>query len=506
MKKALSLLLCLFVILSVFTSCKKEEVTEDETETTVIENEEQEKEFTVSLGYYSHESLNPFSTESRTNKNISTLLYDSLFKVESDYEATEELAAGFEYEDGDLIVYLKEDILFTDGSTVSAEDVVYSFNQAKSAPLYKASLKNFKSARAQTENSVLFALYQPDIYAVSCLQFPVVKYASLAYDSPIGSGRYILKGKEKLYLSANADYCLDEILEQKRINLYDLNKTENPFYLLQIGELSFVYDDLSSDSLTYKINASTAEINLNNLIFLTFNKESEIFEDKRIKKAVCLSVDKSLLCGEIYDSLTVPAEAPFNPSWYVLQGYTPESTDEIKTPATLLDESGYIYEYDINEYRSKDFEYLKLSFLVSDGDEKKVALAKSITSALKKNGIDVALEIIEKDKFAATLEKGDYDMYLGEVKLTDDMSLSSFFTEGQRLSYGIDTSSACAKAYFDFREGKIDITTFVKVFNEYTPFLPICYKKGVAYYSRELKYEGAVSENDIFSNIYSWGK
>ena len=138
--------------------------------------------------------------------------------------------------------------------------------------------------------------------------------------------------------------------------------------------------------------------------------------------------------------------------------------------------------------------------------DKKISLAKKITETLRKAGVDVSLKIIEQDKFTSALSEGDYDIYLGEVKLTEDMSLSSFFTNGQGLSYGIDTSSAAAKAYFDFKEGKIDITTFAKVFEEAMPFLPICYKKGIAYYSRELRYEGTVSENDIFSNIYSWGK
>lgn len=506
MKKALSLLLCLVVILSVFTCCKKEELSGSETETTIPAQEAAE-DFTVSLGYYSHESLNPFSTKSRTNKSITTLLYDSLFKTESDYEAVGEIAEGFTFENGDLTVSLKEDILFTDGSVLTAEDVVYSFNQAKSAPLYKAALKNIQSARAQTENTVIFTLYTPDEYAVNTLQFPVVKYASLAYDAPVGSGRYIFKNKgDKAYLTRNDSYSLDEVLEQKKINLFDLNKTENPFYLLQIGELSFVYDDLSSDSLSYKINASTAEINLNNLVFLTFNKNSEILKDKNIKKAICLSVDKNLLCGEIYDSLAVPAETPFNPAWYVLEDFSPAEKDSSETPLTLLDKSGYVYEYDTNEYRSKSFEYLKLTFLVSDADEKKVSLAKSIAKTLRKAGIDVSLETVEKEKFTSVLSEGNYDMYLGEVKLTEDMSLSSFFTEGQSLSYGIDTSSSAKAAYYDFKEGKIDITTFVKVFEEAMPFLPICYKKGIAYYSRELKYEGTVSENDIFSNIYSWGK
>lgn len=504
MKKYISLLLCLFVILSVFTCCKKEEVPEEET--TVIAEEETEKALNVTLGYYSHESLNPFTTKSRTNKNISTLIYDSLFKTEGDYEAVPEIAESYEFTDGDLVVYLKEDILFSDGSTISPEDIVYSFNQAKDAPMYKASLKNFSSARAQSA-SVLFTLYEPDNFAVNCLQFPVIKYASLATGDIIGSGRYLLKSKNsKPYLTRNENYSLDEILEQKKINLFDLNQAETPSYLLQIGELSFVYDDLSAEGLSYKVGANTAEINLNNLVFLSFNENSEVLKDENIKEAICLSVDKNLICGENYDSLAAPAETPFNPAWYILKDFSKEEKDSLLTPSALLDKSGYVYEYENNEFRSKDFEYLKLTFLVSDSDEKKVNLAKSITNVLIKNGIDINLEIIEKDNFTSVLSAGEYDMYLGEVKLTEDMSLAPFFSEGGSLSYGIDTSSSCAKAYYDFKEEKIDLTTFVKVFDEYTPFLPICYRKGIAYYSREIRYEGAVSENDIFSNIYSWGK
>lgn len=505
MKRFFCLFLCILLSLVLLSACSKEETTTtDLQEETTIAPVKEEKELQVTLGYYSQHSLNPFTTKSRTNKNISTLLYDSLFKTDNSFEAVAEIAQSYEVSDGDLIVHLRPDVLFTDGSELSAEDVVYSFNQAKNAPLYKAKLKNVSSARVHGE-SVIFTFSKKDIYAVQILDFPIVKYGSLSSESPIGSGRYILKGKNaSYYLSRNTNYSLNEILEIKKIKLFDLNKTENPFYLLQIGDLSFIYDDFTAESLQYKIGASTAEVNLNNMVFLGFNKDSAVLGNSFVKKAVCLSVEKERICADVYDSLAEKSDFPFNPNWYALSDIALESDESTDSPATILDKSGYTYEYDTNEYRSKNFEYLTLTFLVSDGDEKKVKAAKKITDSLEKNGIDVDLQIIESDKFQDTLSKGEYDLYLGEVKLSDDMSLSSFFTKDAGLSYGIDTSSPAASAYFDFKEGKIDITTFVKVFNEYTPFLPICFRKGVCYYSRELKYEGTVSENDIFSNIYSW--
>lgn len=510
MKKIFCITLCLLTVFFSFCSCVNKKEKDDintEEETTVLSSESEKKELCVTLGYYSHHSLNPFDTESRTNKNISTLIFDSLFKTDSNFEPVLEIAESYEYNDGTLLVYLKDDILFSDGSVLGAEDVIASFNKAKASPLYSSKLKNFTSATYKS-GAVAFTSEQNDIYSLACLDFPVAKYSSLSSNSPIGSGRYILKEKgKKPYLSANSNYSLNEILEQKKINLFDLNETENPYYLLQIGDLSFVYNDFTSDSLQYKIAAGTAEINLNNMLFLSFNKSSELLLDSRIKEAICTLINKSRICSDIYDSYAQESSTPFNPEWYVFASLQAANEKEsTKSAAELLDESGYIYEYSTNEYRSKNFEYLKLRFLVSDSDSKKVQAAQFITEELQKNGFDTELEIIESDNFTSVLSKGEYDIYLGEVKLSEDMNLSSFFTNGGALSYGIDTTSPAASAYFDFKEGKIDISTFTKVFDEYMPFLPICFKKGVCYYSKGLKYEGDISENDIFANIYSWGE
>ena len=84
------------------------------------------------------------------------------------------------------------------------------------------------------------------------------------------------------------------------------------------------------------------------------------------------------------------------------------------------------------------------------------------------------------------------------------MGLTPFFSEGGAASYGINTDSATAKAYNDFKAGKTDISTFIQVFNSEKPFIPLLFREGMAYYSRELTYEDTINEYELFANIYSW--
>ena len=131
-------------------------------------------------------------------------------------------------------------------------------------------------------------------------------------------------------------------------------------------------------------------------------------------------------------------------------------------------------------------------------------MGKEIKKSLESIGIGV--ELIEKEysEYISALKDGDFDLYVGEIKPGANMSLSAFFSSDGNESYGIDTKSVTAKAYFDFTKGAIDASTFVQVFDSTLPFIPLCYRDGMAYYSRELSYEGNVNEYEPFKNVYSW--
>jgi len=508
-KPIFTVILCVLIMLSVFCSCKNEGTQQSETTTTgepeTTQSEASKKPNNVTLGYYSHYTLNPFTTKSKANKNLLTLVYDSLFKLDDSYVPTPSIAQSYENSGKTVSVTLKSSLSFSNGSPLSAQDVVYSFELAKKSPFWSKRLSAFTSALANG-NEVVFSLKKADIYAVNCLDFPIVLEGTGKDSIPVGSGRYILTKKGKTYtLKTNSKYNLSEEMSVKTIKLLDINTTENDLYLLQIGELSFVYDDMSSDDKKEKINANTVNIALNNLVFLGINNESEVLSNYEIRQAIAAATDKKAIAAAVYDLLAKPCSTPFNPDWSEVSVFESEETSADSQKAEkLLDESGYVFEYKNNKFRSKNFEYLELNMIVSKKDARHKECATLIKKQLEDAGISVKLEKLEADEFKERLQSGEFDLYIGETKLTPNMDLSVFFSKNGAANYTIDAKSTCANAYYDLISGKIDMSTFVKVFDEYLPFIPVCYRYGTAYYSREIQYEVTGNENNMFAGIYSW--
>ncbi|MCM1364726.1 MAG: ABC transporter substrate-binding protein, partial [Ruminococcus sp.] len=474
MKKFRTILFFVALIMLVFCSCRNEavqtaELSETSQEVTETTTDQSKNDRFITLGYYGHYTMNPFTTKSKTNKNVLSLVYDSLFKLNDSYDPQPIIADSYSVKGKTLTVKLKSDLHFSDGAALSAADVIYSFNQAKKSALYSSRLSNFKAA-ASDDGGVVFSLKSADIYAVNCLDFPVVRAGTAEDTLPVGSGRYIISKKGKTYqLKANKEYNLSEEMEQQQINLLDINTTENELYLLQIGDLSFVYDDMSSDKERSKINANTIPIALNNLVFLGFNNQSEVL-DTNVKNAIASAIDKQTISGTAYDLLAKPCATPFNPDWSEAEIFSRENItpDTIKS-AELLEKSGYIFAYKNNKFRSKNFEFIELNLIVANDDSRKVECAKLIEQQLESVGISIKIEKLDYEEYKTRLNNSDFDLYIGETKLKPNMDLSVFFSQNGAANYTIDSKSTVANAYSDFISGKIDISTFVQVFNEYKP-------------------------------------
>jgi hypothetical protein len=55
---------------------------------------------------------------------------------------------------------------------------------------------------------------------------------------------------------------------------------------------------------------------------------------------------------------------------------------------------------------------------------------------LTASGLKIRLEKVPEKKFKAFLEEGEFDLYLGQTKLSPNMDLTAFFAENGSLSYG----------------------------------------------------------------------
>ena len=505
MKKLICLFACFAIVIGMLSGCGDKNTDDTTTEETTLSEpvtENTVKERKVTLGYYKGKSLNPFKTESPTNRNLMTLVYDSLFLPTDAYTVEPLIGLSFTNKGKMLTVTLDTAALFADGTPIGASDVVYSFKLAKESDNYKGRLSNFSSVAAGVD-SVTFTLVSPDVYAENCLTFPIVKYGTGDKSLPTGSGRYTIAKKSGNYkLTANEFSTRLEEMATEQISLIPITSDAGELYLLQTGDLTYFFDDLSDGEYT-KIRANTTRVPMNNMVYLGIN--SNTLKNKKVKEALCYAVNKISLADSAYSGIAKLSDVPFNPSWEVMSNTDTVFYDQnILKAEEILEDAGYVYAYSGNQYRSKNFDYLEMTMLVNNESKPRSDMAKMIADWFKDIGIRVTLLSLSYDEYLRELRNGNFDLYLGEVKLSPNMGLTPFFSEGGAASYGINTDSATAKAYNDFKAGKTDISTFIQVFNSEKPFIPLLFREGMAYYSRELTYEDTINEYELFANIYSW--
>lgn len=513
MKKILITVLCITAIVAALIGSGRfiKKVPGEETTTTAAEiieegseDEAQEQSLSnVNLPYLKNKSFNPFKTKSPTNLGISTLIYDSLFVMNNDYSSTMLLAKEFHNDGKKITVTLIDGITFSNGDSLTAYDVVYSFKLAKKCNAFNGRLSNFAGAKAGSD-TVTFTLNKPDVYAQQCLTFPIVQSGTGDASLPIGSGRYILRSINGRYvLAANAKNTRNEELKTKIIGLVPITAENEEIYRVQTGELSYYYNDMDTGAFT-KLTAATVPVPTNNLIFLGYKGSNSVFKNKQVIKALRLAIDKSTLADTVFDNFCTLTETPFNPNWFALKDLMlPEGEYNLIKAGNILDENGYTYSPADKSYRYDSNGYFEVKILVNKESATKVSCAKFIEKSLQNLGLRATVSAVSFDAYTEALENGSYDIYIGEVRISPNMDLGCFFKKNGDAAYGI-TSDTIKSAYSDFKTGSIDINTFIGVFEEEAPFIPICYRTGIAYYSNEISFNGDINEYEPYKNISSW--
>lgn len=487
---------------------------DDETDTTSQQNTEQTtgdesdnttstetlKNTQLALPYNAADGLDPYTLKTEMNHDLTTLLYDSLYKLDSSFSPVAVLADSGKISDKSVTVKIKSGVKFSDSTTLSASDVVYSFKLAKESDNYGEQLENFDSAYAENSKTVVFKLSNSDIYALNCLTFPIVKSGSSADGKAIGSGRYYLSSGK---LKANKNHVSGEKASISKISLFNIKNSDDEFGCLQIGEISFAYKSLSDCNIE-RIVAATKDVPLNNLVYIGMKSTKGLLKDSKLRRIISCAVNKTDIADTAFNGYSTAATTPFNPHWKEVPS-SPTAEYSAQDIAKMLDESGYAYQNNTDKHRKNSAgKDLILTLAVNKDNDFKLQAAKMIQSDLQTAGIEIQIIKLDRKELKKAARKGKYDMYIGEIKLCGNMSLSPFFDENGSVAYYIDKNLATVSAYNKLVSGKIKIEEFVNTFNIDIPFVPLCYREGLAAISNTLEDNVSVCEGDLFSNIYEW--
>ena len=346
-------------------------------------------------GEHVHEPLIQ-STLTVTNPDL-TIGYD----LATDYSVSED---GLTW-----TVTIRDDVSFTDGEPLTAEDVAFTYNTVKAS----SSVSDFTMldyAEAADDRTVVFHMNRPfSIWPYTMAVTGIVPehtYDSATYGaSPIGSGRYILKQWDRgqqVILEANPDYYGGEPL-MKKVTLLFMEE-DAAFLAAQAGQVDLAYTSAtySDQQIEGYALASYATVDNRGFNLPAVPEQTDaqgrtvgndLTADVRVRRAINMGIDRQEMIDHVLNGYGSPAYSVCDQMpWYSEASeveYDPEGA------AALLDEAGWKTGDD--GVREKDGVKAELNLLYSAGDSVRQALAADFADQLGELGISCTLEGVSWD-------------------------------------------------------------------------------------------------------------
>lgn len=138
---------------------------------------------------------------------MAALVYEGLYALDPTFTPQPRLCAEAQCNDDATVwtLTLRQDVRFSDGSSLRARDVAASLQRAKESARYGGRLAAVNSI-TESRGKVVLRLSRPNASLPALLDIPIVKSGTQDAAAPTGTGPYVLASDENgSFLRANAD-------------------------------------------------------------------------------------------------------------------------------------------------------------------------------------------------------------------------------------------------------------------------------------------------------------
>lgn len=407
--------------------------TEPEQSTSPSASTEESRAQAFGLSYQSDAGLNPYTCTRLVNRSILSLLYQGLFAITSQYRAEPVLCQSYRTsEDLKTYTFTLVSATFSDGSALTAQDAAASLQAAMGSPVYGNRLRHVTSVTAGEDGSLVVVLDTPYENLPLLLDIPIVRAQDVEEEQPVGTGPYALAGQGgSLRLQRRGNWWSEypSAVEFDTIVLSEARSPSDIRDQFEFGQTDLVCADPGSSSyVEYRCDYELWDCATGILLYLGCNRGGGVFANSSIRAALTHAVDRSSLAG-VYRGFAEPAYLPASPS--------ADYYDE-----TLAAQYGYDPGRFSTALSNAGMRNTNATLLVCGDDPVRVTAAEAVAQALTDCGLTTTVSAKAKDDYQAALEAGNFDLYLGEVRLSPNFDLSPFFQEGGSLPYGSMANAA----------------------------------------------------------------
>lgn len=468
------------------------------------------------LRYDSNSTLNPITSLSSDNILLSSLMYESLFVLDGELNAHPLLCESWSIEDEYTQVFIiKPDIPMSDGTFLTAEDVVYTLRQAMRVGRYINRFRCIDTVSATDDLTVRVTLKSSNTRFYRLLDVPIIKNGSIDSGVPPGSGPYTFTSTPSLRLESFSSHRDFADLPLWTIYLRECADSEVA-ELFDDGELSLLWDD-PSNAINLRLNRlhETHYYETTALQFIGFNARSLALGDPDVRRAIGYAVERQNIIDAVMPRQALASPLAFSPA-YNLYDVEWEYTynDPLVEMALWLDYAGLEDNNNDSflEYpdRNGGFISFSIDFIVNSENRHKIAAANMIADMMRRTGFDISVRELPWDRFIEALQTGDFDMYYGEIVLSADFDLSPLLLPDSPINYGRTGNSEYWHIIDDFlratmaRGERAAARQLCDEITRNSPFVPILYKRYAVYMPTGAITGASPSQSGVFRSFTEW--
>ncbi|GII91736.1 ABC transporter substrate-binding protein [Sinosporangium siamense] len=457
-------------------------------------------------------NFNPLVGNSRTDSWVTNLMYPHLTQMDETGKRIPYLATEWAYsEDGKTAtVKLRDDMKWSDGKPVTADDVVFSIETVKKEKfgVIAGLITALEKAEAVSPTEVEFSLSRPDGTFVHNIGFWLPIVPKHVFEKAPSVQKF---ANDKDWVSAGP-YKLTKVERGQR---YVMERVENfgpaPGGKPTVKEVVFrVFPDVNTEVLALRngeidvianVLPPTTAVSLKNdpkikmmeipslgWAHLQYNTKRKPLDDVRVRQALAHAVD--------YESIRKIA----------LQGFAKTSNSSVLTPAQpdYVDPAMKEYAFDVNKskelLKQAGVTNLSLNMIYDQADPNIAKWAPMVRDSAKQAGIEIKLQGLERNTYIDKGAKRDFDIYAGSWAIMDnppanmglafktggfinyaqvsDPKLDDLIDEGQRALSPAEAKAPIQEAAKIIHEQVYDNVLYVETFNiahstKWTNFKPM---------------------------------
>ena len=457
------------------------------------------------LPCYPAAGFHPITGVNRLNLTIAPLLYRGLFALNGRFEAEEDLCKNYLVsEDGLDWSFQLAEASFSDGTPLTAREVVESLNEARRSARYSTRLADITRVTEDGE-WVRITLSRPNGALPALLDIPVIKKGEYPL-RPLGTGPYFLEEKESgLQLTAREGTQMP----LETIPLRTVGAGDDLVYAFDAKEISLVDADLiGTNVLGYSGRLETTDYPTTSMLYVGCNMKDGACRDQRVRQAVGRSFNREDIVNRLLAGHAVVAELPIHPEaqgydWALAEQW---SFDQAAAEEMLI-QAGWSRNEEGRFQRGRT--ELSLRLVVNQENTYKVTVAEALASSLRELGCAVTLDKLPWDEFVSTLERGQFDLYLGETVLAADFGLETLLGVGGGLNYGGFVDGQTQEQMEKRRaaqgeERERETKELCARVAEMAPIVPLCFKNGSLLTQWGQVAGAEPTQRDVFAGIQNW--